>query len=88
MKNRMDLSLTISVGSAAQIACLVIPTIVLVGIAMGPSAGLIFAPLELVTMAVGLLMIVPVLLDGRSNWLEGAQLLTVYLIIATVLWVV
>jgi Ca2+/H+ antiporter len=28
-----------------------------------------------------------VLLDGRSNWLEGAQLLTVYLILATVLWV-
>ena len=86
LKNRMDLSLTVSVGSAAQISCLLIPSIVLIGIAMGHSAGLVFAPLELVAMAVGLLMIVPVLLDGHSNWLEGAQLLTVYLILATVLW--
>jgi Ca2+:H+ antiporter len=87
IKNRMDLSLTISVGSAAQISCLVIPTVMLIAIAMGQSTGLIFAPAELVSMAVGLLMIVPVLLDGRSNWLEGAQLLTVYLILATVFWV-
>ena len=88
LKNRMDLSLTVSVGSAAQVACLVIPTIVLISTFTGQSGEIIFASVELVAMAVGLLMIVPVLLDGRSNWLEGAQLLTVYTILGTVLWVI
>ena len=87
LKNRMDLSLTISVGSAAQVACLVLPAIVLIGIAMGHSAELIFKPVELIALAVGLALMVPVLLDGDSNWLEGAELLTCYLILASVLWV-
>ena len=86
LKNRMDLSLTISVGSAAQVACLVLPIIVVVGVAMGQPTGLIFTPIELSTLAAALLLMVPVLLDGKSNWLEGAQLLTCYLILALVLW--
>ena len=87
-KNRMDLSLTISVGSAAQVACLVLPIIVLVGFAMGQPLGLVFTPIELVSLAAGLGLMVPVLLDGNSNWLEGAQLLTCYLVLGAVLWVV
>ena len=86
MKNRMDLSLTISVGSAAQVACLVMPVIVLIGVAMGHSAGLVFTPIELIAMAAGLFLMVPVLLDGESNWLEGAELLTCYLILGVVMW--
>ena len=87
LKNRMDLSLTISVGSAAQVACLVLPAIVLVAFAMGESTGLLFSTTELISLGVGLALMVPVLLDGKSNWLEGAQLLTCYLILAAVLWV-
>ena len=87
LKNKMDLSLTISVGSAAQIACLVLPAMVLVSFAMGQPFGLLFEPLELIALSVGLLLMVPVLLDGFSNWLEGTQLLTVYVVLATVLWV-
>ena len=86
LKNRMDLSLTISVGSAAQVACMVIPVIVLISLAMGQPLGLIFAPVELIALAAGLFLMVPVLLDGDSNWLEGAQLLTCYLVLALVLW--
>lgn len=86
MKNRMDLSLSISVGSAAQVACLIIPAILLIGTAMGERVGLIFTPVELVCLSAGLLLMVPVLLDGESNWLEGAELLTCYLILALVLW--
>ena len=84
LKNKMDLSLTISVGSAAQVACLILPLIVLVSYAMGQPAGLIFTPMELIAFALGLM--VPVLLDGFSNWLEGSQLLTAYLVLAAVLW--
>ena len=86
LKNRMDLSLTISVGSAAQVACMVLPAIVLLSMFMGQPLGLIFTPVELLPLGVGLLLMIPVLLDGRSNWLEGAQLLTCYLVLAVVLW--
>ena len=86
LKNKMDLSLTISVGSAAQVACMVLPIIGIASMAMGHTAGLVFAPIELIALAFGLLLMVPVLLDGYSNWLEGTQLLTCYLILAAVLW--
>ena len=86
LKNRMDLSLTISVGSAAQVACLVLPAIVLVSYAMGQSAGMVFTAVELIPLGAGLMLMVPVLLDGESNWLEGAELLTCYFILAVVLW--
>ena len=86
LKNRMDLSLTISIGSASQIACLVLPVIVIIGYLMGKSSGLVFTPIELVSLGAGLLLMVPVLLDGESNWLEGAQLLTCYLILGVILW--
>ena len=86
LKNRMDLSLTISIGSASQIACLVLPVVLLIGHLMGQSSGLVFTPIELVSLGAGLLLMVPVLLDGESNWLEGAQLLTCYLILGVILW--
>ena len=63
-----------------------LPAIVIIGAFMGQSTGLVFAPIELFALAAGLALIVPVLLDGESNWLEGAQLLTCYLILAVVLW--
>ena len=73
LKNKMDLSLVVSVGSAVQVACLVLPIVVLIGFATGQSVGLIFSPLELLVFATGLLLMVPVLFDGDSNWLEGAE---------------
>ena len=53
---------------------------------MGQPMGMVFAPIELVAMALGLLLMIPVLLDGASNWLEGMQLLTAYVILGAVLW--
>ena len=86
LKNKMDLSLVVSVGSAVQVACLVLPIIVLISFATGQTMGMIFTPLELLVLATGILLMVPVLLDGDSNWLEGAELLTCYFILAAVLW--
>ena len=51
LKNRMDLSLTISVGSAAQVACMVLPVVMLIGYVMGYSLELAFTPIELVALA-------------------------------------
>ena len=87
MKNKMDLSITVSVGSAVQVACLVLPAVVLISFATGQVGGLLFEPAEIAVLAVGLFLMVPVLLDGESNWLEGVELLTSYLIIGAILWV-
>ena len=87
LKNRMDLSLTISVGSAAQIASMILPIILLVGLATAQPAALVFTPIELISLAIGLALMIPVLLDGSSNWLEGAELLASYSVLAAVLWV-
>lgn len=88
LKNRMDLSLTISVGSATQVACMILPVVGLIGLVMGQPTAFVFTPIELIAFAAGLVLMVPVLLDGFSNWLEGAELLTCYVILAAVLWVV
>ena len=62
--------------------------LVLAGFLTGSPARLVFAPMELVAYALGLALLVPVLLDGHGNWLEGSRLLTCYLVLASVLWVI
>jgi Ca2+:H+ antiporter len=82
MKNRMDLSLSIAIGSSVQVALFVAPILVLVSLVIGP------APMDL-TFPAGMVLIVllSVLItaqvagDGRSDWLKGVQLLAVYLIL-------
>lgn len=82
LKNRMDLSLAVSLGSSMQIALFVAPLLVFVSIALGHPMDLIFHPFELVSLGFAVLIASLIALDGESNWLEGAQLLAVYLIIA------
>ncbi len=81
-KNKMDLSLAVSLGSSMQVALLVAPVLVFVSLAMGTPMDLIFNPFELVSLAAAVVVAALISLDGKSNWLEGAQLLAVYLIIA------
>lgn len=83
MKNRMDLSLSIAIGSSVQVALFVAPVLMLASLFIGP------APMDLAFPA-GLVLIIllSVLItgqvagDGRSDWLKGAQLLAVYLVLA------
>jgi Ca2+:H+ antiporter len=82
MKNQMDLSMEISVGSSLQIALFVAPVLVFVSLLMGNPLTLVFNQFELLTLFSASLIAVLVALDGESNWLEGAQLLVVYVIVA------
>lgn len=82
MKNRMDLSLQISIGSATQIALLVAPLFVIIGQLMGQPMDLIFNTFELVGIVVSVIIVNLIVEDGESNWFEGLQLLSAYLIIA------
>ncbi len=80
-KGQTDLALQISLGSSTQIALLVAPVLVFVGVLMGRNMNLVFSPFEV--MAVGLATAVTAIstLDGESHWFEGVQLLAVYAMI-------
>jgi Ca2+:H+ antiporter len=81
-KNRMDLALQISIGSATQIVLIVAPLLVILGAFSGQPMNLIFSTFELVAMVLSVLIVNVIIQDGESNWLEGVQLLAAYLIMA------
>jgi len=82
MKNKMDLSLNIAIGSSIQIALFVAPVLVFVSYFMphGPM-DLRFTPFEVLSVAIAVAVVNMVAQDGESNWLEGALMLAVYAII-------
>lgn len=82
LKNRMNLSMEISVGSSLQIALFVAPVLVFISLLLGNPLTLVFNKFELIALVSASLIAALVALDGESNWLEGAQLLVVYIIVA------
>jgi Ca2+:H+ antiporter len=81
-KNRMDLSISISLGSSLQVALFVAPVLVFVSLLFPQKLLLVFTPYELLALATASIVAALVSQDGESNWLEGAQLLAVYVILA------
>ena len=81
-RDEMTLAVEISVGSSAQIALLVAPALVLYSFAIGQPMSLLFNGFEITAIALSVLATVIVVMDGESNWVEGLQLLSVYLILA------
>lgn len=81
MKNKMDLSVSVAVGSSLQIALFVVPVLVLAGLIFGQPMDLDFNPFELVAVAVAVLIANSVSSDGRSDWLEGTLLLAAYTVL-------
>lgn len=80
-QNNMDLSVEISLASSLQIALFVAPVLVFISLLMGNPLTLIFNQFELVALIAGVLIAAMVSSDGESNWLEGAELLGVYVIL-------
>ena len=78
MKNRMDLAVNIAVGSSIQVALLIAPILVFLGLAFGQPMDLAFSTIEVVSVALAVGIATVVVLDAQSNWLEGAFLLIVY----------
>ncbi len=81
IKDKMDLSVSIALGSSLQIALFVAPFLVLAGYVMGKPMNLSFNPFELVAVMVSVLIANSISSDGRSNWLEGSLLLAAYLVL-------
>jgi len=82
MKNKMDLALQVAIGSATQMAMFVAPMFVFISLLFQNQMTLIFDTFELVSMFLAVLIVNLVIEDGESNWLEGAQLLVAYVIMA------
>lgn len=82
MKNKMDLAIGIAVGSSIQIAIFITPVIVILGWIMGKEMTLYFNIFETVALFVTVLVVNFLVLDGRSNYLEGSLLIAAYVIIA------
>lgn len=88
-QNRMDLSMSITLGASVQLALLVAPLLVLLSYGIGPHPmGLVFGPGLVLTILFAVLIAGQVASDGRADWLRGVQLLAVYLILAAVFFFV
>jgi len=82
MKNQMDLAINIAVGSSIQIALFVAPMLVFAGYLFGQPMDFLFSSFEVMAVALSVAIVSLVALDGESNWMEGVQLLAVYIILA------
>jgi len=83
IRNRMDLAVSIAIGSSIQIALFVAPVLVLLSYVVAPQPmDLVFSPAEVLAVLVGVVICSQVASDGESHWLEGAQLLAVYILLA------
>jgi Ca2+:H+ antiporter len=81
-KGQIELSLQIALGSSTQIALLVAPLLVFVGLFLGQPMNLVFTPFEVAILFLATLASSTVTMDGESHWFEGVQLLAVYAMIA------
>ncbi|KAL2197801.1 Sodium/calcium exchanger protein-domain-containing protein [Corynascus similis CBS 632.67] len=87
VKDKMDLAMGVAIGSSIQIALLVTPALVMLGWAIGQPMTLHFETFETVAFALSVLVVTYTVQDGKSNYLEGAMLLGLYIIIALAFWV-
>ena len=82
-KDKMDLAVNIAIGSSAQVALFVAPILVLASFVVGdhPMA-LVFNGFEVAALVLAVIIANRVTAEGESNWFEGVQLLSVYVILA------
>ncbi|KAL1877326.1 hypothetical protein VTK73DRAFT_8779 [Phialemonium thermophilum] len=86
LRNKMDLAMGVAIGSSIQIALLVTPFLVILGWFMGQPMTLHFEMFETIAFALSVLVVTYIVQDGKSNYLEGAMLMGLYLIIALAFW--
>lgn len=82
MRNKLDVTLEIATGSSTQIALFVAPALVFISLALGEPMDFVFSTFEVAAVGLSALIVALISNDGRSNWLEGAQLIGAYLIMA------
>ncbi len=88
LKDHVDLSMAITAGSSIQVATFVAPVLVLISLFYPTRLNLVFQPVELAVLGLSTILFPLVSLDGESTWLEGVQLLAVYLMACVVFFFV
>ncbi|KAG1873021.1 calcium/proton exchanger [Suillus subalutaceus] len=86
VKDKLTLSLSVTVGASIQIALFVIPFIVTLGWIMDKPLTLLFDPLESIVLFLSVLTVNYIVQDGKSNWLEGMILMCLYMILIVTFW--
>ena len=81
VRNRMDLALNIAIGSSIQVALLVAPLLVFLGMVFHQPMDLAFTTMEVASIALAVGVASSVIRDAESNWLEGAFLLLAYAVL-------
>jgi Ca2+:H+ antiporter len=85
-RNRVDFAMGIAYGSGIQIVLVASAVAVLAGVVLGSDLTLVFDPLQLAALAAAALASTLIARGGETNWLEGLQLLTIYLIVSVAVW--
>jgi len=86
-KNKMDVAVEITLGSSLQIILFVTPVLILLSLIFSPMS-IIFNEFELIALLFSVLIANKVANDGESNWMEGVQLIAVYIIMAASFFVI
>jgi Ca2+:H+ antiporter len=87
MRDKMDLAVNIAIGSSAQIGLFVAPLLVILSFAVGPvPLALVFNGYELAALVLAALVSTTLIADGESTWLEGMQLLSLYVLLGLVFY--
>lgn len=82
IKDRPGLSIGIAIGSSTQIALFVVPCAVLIGWGLGRDMDLNFGALNTTVMTLSVIVVLSMVVDGQSNWLQGYLLMAAYAVIA------
>jgi Ca2+:H+ antiporter len=85
-RNQMDFSMLVSLGSSLQVALGVAPLLVFASLLTAHEFDLVFPTIQVIALAAAVTITALIAADGESNWLEGAQLMAVYVIVATAFW--
>jgi Ca2+:H+ antiporter len=81
MKNKMDLTIGIAIGSSLQIALFVAPVLIFLSYLFGRPMDLEFSVPEVLAVVASVYILFQICEDGETNWIEGVQLLSVYAIL-------
>src|SRR5215207_2895710 len=86
LRNKMDISIGIAVGSSLQIALFVAPLLVFASYFFGRPMDLEFTVPEAFAVVASVIILEQISSDGESNWIEGLQLLSVYAVLAVLFY--
>ena len=80
LRNRMDLPISLAMGSSLLVALLIAPALIIIGSLIGQPMDLDFTGFEVIALFFSVIIVNFVNMDAKSNWLEGVLLLGMFAI--------